>query len=206
MLDRRPGEQPGRIGERTIAIEPMRKRARRRFDWMMGAPPGVSNEHQRADALMVAQEEIDHGELLMGIGAGHIELHETQAGRFGQFGRLQHLCRGIADDSRVEIDIACTAGGRSHGVPVIDPINAEEAKSPAVIGIDQKHQCEQQQQAGPQRADADRQTAAPFGRGIRTGNRQSHGRSVLRVGSGWPADRGRPRRRARALADASIAR
>ena len=98
-----------------------------------------------------------------------------------------------------KLSIACTAGGRGHGVPVIDAINAEEAKSPAVIGIDQGASA-QTAAAGRsrQRADADRQTAPPLGRGIRIGNKQSHRRSVLRAGSGWPAGRGRPRRRARA--------
>ena len=54
---------------------------------------GSVTDDQRADARMMAQEEIEHREMLARIGAGRDELHETLSGRARQFGRIEQHAR-----------------------------------------------------------------------------------------------------------------
>ncbi|MGY3075336.1 hypothetical protein ACVWZZ_001707 [Bradyrhizobium sp. LM6.10] len=134
----------------------------------MLAPAGVGHDHQCADLPVIAEEEVQHRKLLAGKRAGHVELHESQAGRTRQFRRLDHLRCRIAQDGSIEIRIPGAARGRDLGEPIVDAVDAEQAELAAVIGIDRHHQCEHQQRSANQRAQAREQAPAPAGVGLRT--------------------------------------
>ena len=84
----------------------------------------------------------------MGIGAGHIELHETQARR-PDSSAGSSIC-AVELPMIAELNCDPAPGWRSRSwVPVIDAINAEEAESPAVIRDRPAAERKQQQQRRP---------------------------------------------------------
>ena len=91
----------------------------------MDAPGGVGNDHQRAHSLVISQEEIQHGEFLAGRTARQIELHKMQARRLRQLGRIEQLCRRIADHGRVKVGIASPAYGRGSSIAIVNTFNTE---------------------------------------------------------------------------------
>ena len=173
----------------------------------MGAPERIGNEHQRADALMIAQEEIEHGELLArdwrrsyraAQSAGR-SLCDSSAGLSSCAGR-------IADDGRIELRIARPAGGRGAWCSGHRRRRCRASRT-ARCHRDRPAISNANNSSAPstERAETGHQAAAA----IRIASESELeideliGRSVLRVRSAAPAGRCPAGRRARALAGAS---
>lgn len=143
LLQRGITRKAPQIGDRARIVEPEREGVRDRQGRILDAPGGVDPEHQSAGlAAVVAQEGVEHRQLLAGAGARHGQRREGEAVAARQGSRIDELDMGIAEYGRVEGRIARPAGVGSAR-RLIGDAAVRFAEDSGVERVEQRHRAQQ---------------------------------------------------------------